>query len=262
MATILCEISNGIATVTMNRPEAMNALNYELGSELGATMQQVGEDDAVRCVVVCGAGPNFMAGGDLAYFQNLKKTGAPKELWDKLFKGAHGVMRAMANMPKPVIAAVEGAVAGYGFSLMSACDLVVAADDAVFTLAYSLVGLSPDGGSTYSLPRTIGVKKTMELMLLSDRYSADELKELGLLNRVTPKGEALSEALKLAARIAKGPRLAYANGKALVGASLNSTLDQQLDAEQERFIQCAMSDDFDEGLDAFFGKRRPDFGKG
>jgi 2-(1,2-epoxy-1,2-dihydrophenyl)acetyl-CoA isomerase len=261
MDTVLCEVSGGVATVTMNRPEALNALNDQLTQELASTLERLSADDDVRCVVLQGSAANFMAGGDLVFFKAQKDAGAPIEQWRDFFTNGHGLIRTLTGMPKPVIAAVEGAVAGYGFSLMSACDMIVASEEAVFTLAYTLVGLSPDGGASYFLPRIIGTKKTMELMLLSDRCCAEELKTLGLVNRITPKGEALDTALKLAGRIAKGPTQAYANVKALLSTTFDATLDEQLDDEQERFIKCAMSDDFDEGLNAFLKKRKPQYGR-
>jgi 2-(1,2-epoxy-1,2-dihydrophenyl)acetyl-CoA isomerase len=162
-------------------------------------------------------------------------------------------------MPKPVIASVKGAVAGFGISLMSACDLVVAGDSSYFTLAYCHIGTSPDGGSTYALPRTVGVKQAMEIALLGDRFDATRALELGLINRVVPVAELEGATTKLAARLAKGPTAVYGRTKNLINQSLNRTLPEQLQAEQDNFVASALDADFSEGIQAFVEKRKPNF---
>jgi 2-(1,2-epoxy-1,2-dihydrophenyl)acetyl-CoA isomerase len=160
-------------------------------------------------------------------------------------------------MPKPVIAAVSGAAAGFGMSLMMACDLVIAADNAYFSLAYALIGASPDGGSTFALPRTVGAKKAMEIALLGERFDAATAERLGLVNRVVPLAALDQETSKLAARLAAGPSAVYGRTKALLNGSLNASLETQLQREAEAFAQSAAEPDFAEGIRAFIEKRKP-----
>lgn len=262
MKTITMEIDQGVATLTLNRPDVLNSMNAGMANELRTAAEQLGVDEAVRCVVLQGAGEHFMAGGDIGFFRKQLQQGVgderlvPKEIFDD----AHGLIRALRKMPKPVVASVQGMVVGFGVSLMSACDLAVAADNSVFSLGYCHLGVNPDGGSTYFLPRIVGIKRTMEMVLLGDRYDAQQLLAMGMLNWVVPGSELVAETEKLATRLAAGPARAYANSKRLVEASLRSTLDEQLDAEEEMFLDCTTTDDFAEGVNAFCEKRKPRFG--
>jgi 2-(1,2-epoxy-1,2-dihydrophenyl)acetyl-CoA isomerase len=162
-------------------------------------------------------------------------------------------------MPKPVIASVHGPCAGAGFSIAMACDMVIAADTAVFTLAYSMIGASPDGSSSYFLPRLVGRHKAMELIMLSDRFDTAKAVELGLVNFIVAADALESETAKLAGRLAKGPTLAYAKTKTLVNRSLQSGIADQLDAESQAIAASANTDDFKEGITAFAEKRKPEF---
>ena len=215
----------------------------------------------MRCVVIRG-GEHFMAGGDLKWFKTLSE-GRPASENRVQFEGfiheVHALIVSLRRMPKPVLASVRGAVAGFGMSLMMAADLALAADNAYFTLAYTLVGVSPDGGSTFALPRIVGQKKAMEIALLGDRFDAATAERLGLVNRVVPSQNLDSETAKLAARLAAGPTAVYARTKALLNASLASSLESQLQREAEAFAQSASEPDFQEGLAAFVEKRKPRF---
>ena len=171
----------------------------------------------------------------------------------------HDGIMAIRRMPKPVVASVHGAAAGAGFSLAMACDLVIAAEDAVFTLAYSVIGASPDGSSTYSLPRLIGYHRAMELMLLSDRFGVERAQELGLVNFSVAEDELESETRKLSQRLASGPTFAYGKAKALLGKSLERGIGDQLDAESQHIMECSRTTDFAEGITAFLEKRKPTF---
>jgi 2-(1,2-epoxy-1,2-dihydrophenyl)acetyl-CoA isomerase len=258
---VLVAREGAVATITLNRPQALNALNRELTVALRDAVFAVENDAGVRCVVLRG-GEHFMAGGDLKWFKTLAegRTSAENRVQFEAFvHEVHTLILSLRRMPKPVIAGVRGAVAGFGMSLMMATDLALAADSAYFTLAYTLIGVSPDGGSTFSLPRSVGQKKAMEIALLGERFDAASAERLGLVNRVVPSAALDSETGKLAARLAAGPTAAYARTKALLNGSLNASLESQLQREAEAFAQSASEPDFVEGLAAFVEKRKPQF---
>jgi 2-(1,2-epoxy-1,2-dihydrophenyl)acetyl-CoA isomerase len=263
MSAVIYEVRDKIATLTLNRPESLNALNLAMIDDLRAASARAAFDPAVRAVIVRGAGEHFMAGGDLKWFR--EQIGLPPQerqpRFEEMIAAVHASVLNLKGMNKPVIAAVHGAVAGFGLSLMLAADLAVAADNAYFTLAYCHVALSPDGGSTWSLPRQVGLKQAMEIALLGDRLDATRACELGLINRVVPLAELDGETLKLAQRLAAGPAEALARTKALLNQSLDNSLEAQLQAEQRAFAACGVHPDFSEGLSAFFDKRKPVFGK-
>lgn len=262
MSIVLTQIDKGVATVTLNRPEVLNALSPDMARDLHHALVGVMEDEEARCVVLRGAGNGFMAGGDIGYFKNALPAidaGRVDEL-DPIFEHVHGIVQTLRDIPVPVVAVLHGAVAGFGVSLAAACDLSIAADDTQFTLAYCHIGASPDGGSTYVLPRVVGFKKAMELALLGERFDARQALEWGLLNRVAPAGELESAADEWVRRLATGPRFAYGRTKALLYRSLDNTFTKQVRAEEESFKQCARTADFAEGVTAFMEKRRAKFG--
>jgi 2-(1,2-epoxy-1,2-dihydrophenyl)acetyl-CoA isomerase len=229
--------------------------------ELVVNAMALAADDSVRCVVVRGAGRHFMAGGDIRTF--AANLGAPpaqrRQDFTRIVQRVHAAIETIYRMPHPVIAAVHGAVAGFGLSLMCACDLAVAADSSYFTSAYRHIGLTPDGGATYALPRIVGAKKAMEIVLLGERFGVDEALRLGLVNRVVPEAELGAAVGKLAAALAGGPALALRNGKRLINQSLEHSLSMQLDAEAKSFAACSATPDFVEGVEAFLAKRTPRF---
>lgn len=261
MADLDVSISDGIATLTMNRPEARNALSMEMRAMLADVLHDIEMDDSVRCVVLTGAGDHFMAGGDVKGMgESIKKS--PDEIRKEFvlrIHDLHPIMFAMRRMRKPVIASCRGASAGAGVSMALACDLVIAADDAFFTLAYCRIGTSPDGSSSFHLPRAVGIKKAMEIALLGDRFGAQEAKDIGMINYVVPAADLESETSKLATRLANGPTHVYGNTKALFYRSLESEFESQLQAEAEYFADCASRKDFHEGVSAFIEKREPNF---
>ncbi len=261
MPSVETKIDQGIAYVTLNRAKVLNALNAQMAAELSATVASLADDDTVRSVVVAGAGNGFMAGGDIGFFKQSLPELARGETQNltPLFEDVHAIVRGLRTMSKPVLASVHGAVAGFGVSLMAACDLVVAAQNTVFTLAYCHLGTSPDGGSTYALPRTMGLKHAMQVALLGERFDADRARSLGLVNWVVPEDARERETHALAARLAAGPTFAYGQTKSLLHRSLESTLEDQLDAERDSFIECATRPEFAEGVDAFLAKRKPRF---
>jgi 2-(1,2-epoxy-1,2-dihydrophenyl)acetyl-CoA isomerase len=255
--SILYAVADGVATITLNRPRVMNALDGEMIRGLRAACEEVERDAAVRVAVVRGAGPAFLAGGDVSVFHaNLPRMA---ELIREFAGELHQAILALRRAPKPVLASVHGAVAGAGVSLMAAVDLAVASADATFTVAYSRIGASPDGGATYHLPRLVGHRRALELMLLSDTIDARTALDLGLVNWVVGAGDLGAETEAIARRLARGATRAFAETKQLMNGSFDRTLVAQLAAEAEAFARCAGTGDFTEGVSAFVAKRKPEF---
>lgn len=254
---ITTERRGRIAEIRMTRPEQMNTLDTTLAGALPAALAAVAQDETIRAVILTGEGRSFMAGGDLTCF-HADLAAAPNTA-GQLLDGFHAAIRSIATMPKPVIAAVQGPVAGGGIGLAFACDLVVAASDATFLSAYTKLGTSPDGGTTWTLTRLMGPKRALAFMLLNDRMSAEAARDLGLVNLVVPVSELASAAGDLAHRLATGSVGATASVKRLVGLAAAGALDAQLDAEREAFVRAAGSADFREGVAAFFARRPPRF---
>jgi 2-(1,2-epoxy-1,2-dihydrophenyl)acetyl-CoA isomerase len=262
--SVLYAANAGVATITLNRPKVLNALDGAMAEALAEALYAAERDAGVRAVLLTGAGGGFMAGGDIRTFHGWLDT--PKAeiggRFEHLIHDFHQTLVLMRRLPKPIVARVHGPVAGAGMSLLMACDLAVAAEDAFFTLAYCHLGTSPDGGSTWFLPRHVGMKKAAEMALLGDRFGAAEALRLGLVNEVVPAAELEARAAALAQRLASGPAAAYAATKRLLQQSLNTSFESQLQAEAEAFARCAASDDFAEGVRAFVEKRPPRFGGG
>jgi len=258
---LLVEIRDSIATLTFNRPEARNALSLELRSMLRDQLQAIEFDPAVRCVVLRGAGDNFMAGGDVKSMSQLIQQPAEqlRPQFQNRIHDLHPIMYTMRRMGKPIVASVAGAAAGAGVSMALCADLVIAADNAFFTLAYCHIGTSPDGSASFQLPRAIGIKKAMEMALLGDRVSAHSAAAMGMINFVVPVAELEAETTKLATRLAHGPTHVYGNTKKLFYRSLENEFEAQLQLEAEMFADCAVRADFREGVTAFVEKRKANF---
>ena len=255
--TITLDVAAGIATITLNRPDAFNALNLTLGRELFAAVLEVDEDPAVRCVVVTGAGKAFCGGGDVREFvQNLPRVGV---LIKELTTYVHGAVSRLVRAPKPVITAVNGVAAGGGFALALAGDLVVAAESARFTMAYSRIGATPDGSSSYWLPRLVGVRRAVELFYTNRALSAREAVEWGIVTRVVPDGELAEAVRRLAGELAQGPTLALGRGKLLFHSSTTESLETQMELESQAIAASGHTQDFAEGVRAFAEKRAPVF---
>ena len=255
--TLTLEKSDGIATITLNRPKALNALNMQMGRELLAASIDCDEDSAVRAVLLKGSGRAFCAGGDVTDFAK-QGDDAPafiKELTTYL----HGAISRFVRGDAPVIAEVHGAVAGAGLGLVCMSDLAIAADTAKFTTAYQNIGLTPDGSSTYFLPRLVGFRRAQELFLTPRTLSADEAADWGIVTRVVTENTLTEEASKLASKVASGPTLAYGRAKALLTSSTSESLETQMELESRGIATSAGSDDFREGLSAFAEKRKADF---
>ena len=249
-------VAGGIATIVLNRPQVMNAMDGEMMRQLRPVTEAVEKDASVRAVVLRGEGAAFMAGGDVAVFhQHLAELPDLIVTWGREM---HAAFLALRRMGKPVLASVHGAVAGAGFSLMCAADLAIAAADTRFTLAYANIGASPDGGSTYFLPRLVGYKKAMEMIMLPDRFDAQTARRHGLVNWVVPNEKLAEETARIAQRLAAGPTRAFAEAKRLVNQSLDP-LGAQMEQELQAFSRCARGADLKEGVSAFVEKRKPVF---
>lgn len=262
-STLLLARDGPVATLTLNRPDAMNTLDLAMIDALVAHTAAFAADPTLRCVVVNGAGKHFMAGGDIRMFAARLDTPSAdrQQEFARIVGRVHVAIEQLQRLPQPVIASVHGAVAGFGLSLLCACDLAIAADTSYFTSAYRHIGLTPDGGSTWTLPRVVGVKKAMEIVLLGERFGADEALRIGLLNRVVPEAGLGAATTAMAQAIASGPALAMTNGKRLINQSLAQSLTAQLAAEGSSFAACASRPDFAEGIRAFLDKRTPRFGQ-
>jgi 2-(1,2-epoxy-1,2-dihydrophenyl)acetyl-CoA isomerase len=255
------DVDGAVATLTMNRPAARNAFSDAMRHELVETLHSLELDPEVRCLVLRGAGDHFMAGGDVKGMYSAIQL-PPEEIRKRFvlrIHDLHPIMFAMRRMPKPIIASVRGAAAGAGVSMALACDLVIAAESSFFTLAYCRIGTSPDGSSTYFLPRAVGLKRAMEITLLGDRFGAREAAAMGMINFVVPDDALDAETTKLAQRLAEGPTHVYGNAKKLLYRSFENDFEAQLQMEAESFADCAAREDFREGVTAFVEKREPKF---
>ena len=262
MADLDVTIKDNIATLTMNRPEARNALSMEMRSMMRDVLHEVEYDESVRCVVLEGKGDHFMAGGDVKNMHEYLNTHKESEIQSYFINRIHDlhpIMFSTRRMPKPVVAKVRGAAAGAGVSLAAACDLIISADTAFYTLAYCHIGTTPDGSSSFHLPRAIGIKRTLEMTLLGDRYTSQQMADMGLVNFVVPEAELDAECDKLAERLANGPTHVYGQGKRLMYRSLENEFESQLQLEAECFADCAKRNDYREGVAAFVEKRKAKF---
>ncbi len=258
---LLSEVKDGVAFITLNRPEARNALSLEMRAALYERLVDFERDDSVRCIVIRGAGEHFQAGGDVKSFSEMASL-SPEERSRSFEKRIHTLtptILTMLRMAKPIVASVRGGAAGFGLSLLLACDMVIASEDAFVTLAYVGIGASPDGGGTFMLPRVVGMKKAMEIAMLGDRFDAKTAQDLGLINFVVPTDDLEAETAKLAKRLANGPTVAIGRTKQLLNWSLQHSLEEHLSLEAQNFAVCAATNDWAEGVTAFKEKRRPVF---
>ncbi len=258
---LLVTKQDGIATLTMNRPDARNALSMDMRHALFDAVDDIEHDDDIRCLVLRGAGGHFMAGGDIKNFNEyLEMTPLDRQqAFERRVHGLHPMLMSLRRMQKPTIASVEGAAAGAGLSFMMACDLAIAADNAFFKFSYVAIGASPDGSGSYHMPRIVGLRKAMELAMLGDTFDVQKAEELGLVNWVVPAADIEAETDKLARRLANGPTVSLGNIKRLMYASHANTFESQLAMEAESFGRCAATNDWAEGVTAFLEKRKAEF---
>ncbi len=261
--TVLLARAGPVATLTLNRPDALNVLDEAMVDALIPAAADVAADPGIRVLVVQGAGKHFMAGGDIRTFarESSRPPDERQRSFQRLVERVHVAVETLARMPQPVVARVQGAVAGFGLSLMNACDLAIASDDAYFAAGYRQIGITPDGGGTWSLPRIVGQRRALGILLLGERFGAADALAMGLVNRVVPLAE-LDVAVEAVARaLADGPREALSATKRLLRDSLDRTLSGQLQAEAVSFGRLSATDDFVEGVASFLEKRPPRFSR-
>ena len=257
-ATVIWEQSGGVGRITLNRPDTLNAWTAEFGRELRQVVEGEAAGEGVRAVLVTGAGRGFSSGADLKAGFEPAEDGMP-DIRRELNEIYHPVIAGIRRLPKPVIAAVNGPAVGIGCSLALACDLVIAAESAFFSLAFVNIGLMPDGGSTAFVPPAVGKARAFQMALLGERVPAAQALEWGLVNWVHPDGRLPEEAEALAARMAAGPTRSYAAAKQALNRSIYGDLEAQLALEAELQHELGRSKDFLEGVGAFVEKREPAF---
>lgn len=256
---VLVTLDGAVATLTLNRPEKLNSFVGTMRDELTAALDEIGTDESVRAVIVTGAGRAFCAGADVKYLTGLIESGNIDEA-TALVEAGRRVVTAVRSMPKPVIAAINGAAAGGGANLALACDLRLASDRALIGQTFNRIGLAPDWGGSYHLPRLVGPARAAELFFFAEMISAVEAERIGLVNRVVPHEELMDLARDWAGRLAAKPALALRYAKLAVQRSLGSTVDEMLDFETAAQRDCFGSADALEGVRAFVEKRPAVFG--
>lgn len=255
--SVLYDLTDGVATITMNRPDAMNSLTVEMKVALREALERAAADDAVRAVVLTGSGRAFCAGQDLR--EHGDNLAAGRGLDNTVRKHYNPVIHGIATMPKPVVAAVNGVAAGAGASLAFACDLIIASEKASFLMAFTNVGLAPDSGASWTLQRLVGRAKAAELLLLAEPVKAPAALDLGLINRVVPADQLDSSVRSLAGRLAAGPTVAYGAVKSALDHAATHDLASALEREAELQDLCEKTADHHNATNAFLNKEKPVF---
>lgn len=260
--TVLLDVADRVATISLNRPAQLNALSVEMMEDLLAVVRELRGREDFDVVLICGAGDHFMAGGDLKDFSRyFDQDSAARQVSFRAIieKLINPIVEVLQALEQPVITRVRGACAGFGLSLVLGSDLAVCADNAKFTTAYSAIALPADGGMSWFLPRVVGSRKALELLMLAERFDAAEALRLGIVNKVVPVDALESETAALVERLRNGPRHAYGEIKRLVAGGPGVTLEAQLQSEADAFGRCGGTGDFVEGVTAFLDKRKPSF---
>ncbi len=255
---ILFEAADGVGILTLNRPQSLNSFNTEMHEEVRAAFKQVRDDAAIRCLIITGNGRGFCAGQDLSDRAVTAPEGAA-DLGASVEKYYNPLIRGIMTLPKPVICAVNGVAAGAGASLALACDIVLAARSASFVQVFCKIGLVPDSGGTWNLPRAVGLARARGLALLGDKLSAEKAEAWGMIWRCTDDDKLQDEALQLARHLATQPTKGLGMIKKLLTESAGNSLHQQLELEKEAMSMLSRSHDYQEGVAAFLEKRAPHF---
>ncbi|WP_168371697.1 enoyl-CoA hydratase [Sphingomonas sp. Leaf357] len=258
---LLTDITDGVGTITFNRPDKLNALSPAIVEGLIDVTHRFEHDPAVRCVLIRGAGDTFMAGGDVEGFKRSLTEDRDAHLagMERRVVTGHLAIHRLRRMPKPVITAVQGGAVGFGFSMVAAADMAIAGENAFLMLAYRHVGLTADGGISYFLPRIVGERRAIEILMMGERIPAAKALDWGLVNWVVPDAELQDRALAMARKLAAGPTRALGGAKRLVRTALENSWDEQSAREAESIAEMIATDDHLEGVDAFLEKRKPVF---
>lgn len=256
--TILFEVKDGFAQLTLNRPDKLNSFNAQMHREIRECMKTVEGDDNIRCLLITGAGRGFCAGQDLGD-RDVSPGAEMPDLGDSIEKNYNPLLRRLKQLEKPIICAVNGVAAGAGANIALACDIVLAARSASFIQSFSKIGLVPDSGGTWSLPRLAGHARAMALSMLGDKLSAEQAAEWGMIWKCLDDDELLAEAEKLAAHLATQPTRGLGYIKRAIHASTTNSFEQQLDLERDLQRLAGRTDDYREGVNAFMNKRKPEF---
>ncbi|PHM74072.1 2-(1,2-epoxy-1,2-dihydrophenyl)acetyl-CoA isomerase PaaG [Xenorhabdus kozodoii] len=259
MSTVLTDITAGVLSITLNRPECLNSFNEELHQQLSRAMEIAEQDKSVRCVLLTGAGRGFCAGQDLNDRNAIITEGEIPDLGQSVERDYNPLIRRMTSLPKPIVCAVNGVAAGAGVSLALACDIVIASRTASFIQAFCRIGLTPDSGGSHFLPHKIGQARAMGMALLGDKISAEQALDWGMIWQVVEPEELEDKAQKLAQHLATQPTVALGCIKQATYAAATNTLEQQLALERDLQRRCGHSEDFREGISAFIEKRQPTF---
>lgn len=254
--TISLQIINHLAIITLNRPEVFNSFNREMALALQKSLDDCASNDEVRAILLTGSGKAFCAGQDLKEVTTPELNPGFKAILDEHY---NPIISRIRTIEKPIVAAVNGVAAGAGANIALACDVVVASEQASFIQAFSKIGLIPDSGGTFFLPRLIGFQKASAVAMLGDKVSATEAEKMGMIYQVLPADTCLDEAKKIAVRLSQMPTKALALTKKALNASLNNSLDEQLKLESVYQIEAAQTEDYNEGVHAFIEKRKPEF---
>jgi len=258
------EKKNHVATSTMNRPKALNALNLTLCHELEEALKTCEGDDEIRAVIITGTGKAFCAGGDIRLIKTFLEdhpSDNPGKIIEEIVTAFHPLILGIRKLMKPVIGAINGFCSGGGAGLAQACDILIAAESAAIHMSYVYIGEAVDGGNSLFLTRRLGRHKATELLFTGGSLDAEEALRLGVFNRVVPAEDLQNEAEKLAQRLASGPQFALGRAKEVLNQAAAGDLEAQLETEKRAVIECAGSPEFREGIAAFFEKRKPDFMK-
>jgi 2-(1,2-epoxy-1,2-dihydrophenyl)acetyl-CoA isomerase len=256
--TIITSVEEGVAVLTLNRPETLNSFNNRMHAEVRDFLQQVQNDRGIRCLVLTGAGRGFCAGQDLGD-RTVAVTDTAPDLGKSVERNYNPLIRRIMTLEKPVICAVNGVAAGAGANIALACDIVLAARSASFVQSFCKIGLVPDSGGTWNLPRAVGLPRARGLALLGDKLPAEKAAEWGMIWRCVDDGQLMEEVMHLARHLAGQPTRGLAAIKKLLNQSFANSLDQQLELEKEAMRALGRTADYREGVAAFMEKRKPEF---
>ncbi len=254
---VILKVEDGVATITLNRPQVGNAVDLPMARSLRDAVIQCADDGGVRCVVLTGAGRMFCVGGDVAAMAAAGE--ARPEFLHELVGAFHEISRPLMQMDKPVLALVNGPAAGAGLALALSADVVLAARSASFLAAYAAVGLTADGGLSWLLPRLVGMRKAQAMILLNQQVSAEEAERIGLVSQVVDDGELLTQGRQMANTLAASSMPAFAGSRRLLRASFEASFEQQLELEHTSMTSAARTPESAEGIAAFLARRKPDF---